>query len=257
MWVAAIVCAALLLGALGNAGAALAASLSVDMALAGGVVDTQPGFEAFAVANNVQSASKAFGGGFTVTLTNHKADYIGARHWLTPTDSGLLTTSALYRDFVFAHDKSGQAGEPPLGTERGFDLLIEGLLPNTTYDARFWSYAPGNTGNRVSAWSVAGEALPFIEYAFDGGVLGEPDSNDDYQFSTTFTATAAGSVTFQPRRLDTSLNSSGEHDHGVFLNAFEITPTAVPIPLPAAAWMGLALFGCMAASTARRKLRKA
>ena len=109
-------------------------------------------------------------------------------------------------------------------------------------------------GNRVSAWYIAGEAAPFIEYTFDGSVL--PDSDDDYQFATAFTATAAGTVTFLPRRLDTSIGA-GENDHGVFLNAFEVTL----VPLPGSIHMGIALFsllGCMAGVAAiRRKSRRA
>ena len=97
---------------------------------------------------------------------------------------------------------------------------------------------------RSDPTALRSDPTALLEYAFSGAVL--PDSNDDYQFSTGFTSTAAGSVTFQPRRLDT-----GELDHGVFLNAFEIEV----IPLPGGAWVGLVLFGMAGVGAVRRKLR--
>lgn len=220
--------------------------LLVDSGLTG-VSDPQAGFTEFLVTDGAASAMTPLSGGVTMTVTNVNAQYIGARHRAAPVDGGSLTTSALYRDLIFAFDKSGQSGEPPLGTPRGFDVDLSGLLPNTEYRLTVWSWdVSTGSDNRASEWTLTGATSDSLQYAFDGFIT--PTADGDNQFQLVAQSTAAGALTLAGRRLDTSVNANGEYDHGVFLNALRVE--VIPEPTSAA----LALLAASGVMLRRRRV---
>jgi hypothetical protein len=100
----------------------------------------------------------------------------------TPLNSGFLTMSDLYRDFIFSPDSNNG----------GLNVTIDGLEPNTEYLFEIWSYDPVSVGGtidgvpnfRVSDWFAGG--FQVIEnYSFRGE---NAPTNDLASF--TFTATA-------------------------------------------------------------------
>jgi hypothetical protein len=200
-----------------------------------GLPDTQPGFTDFPVNDGAQTASIGLGDGVALHISNIDADYIGAKHGTMPTDAAGLTTSALYRDCIYAYDKSGQPGEPPLGTPRGLDVTLTGLTPNALYEVEAWSW---NTSpfpdSRASEWTLIGTTSDSLQFTFDGSVV--PSSDTDNTFKLVAEATGSGSLLLEGRRLDSSVNASSENSHGVYLNAVSVT--LVPEPSSVAVLVG-------------------
>jgi len=199
--------------------------LAVDFNMRGAnETDTQSGFNSFAI-NSVGSAtltqtgtvSRVFGS-YTVSLAGSGSNpgYVD-RHRTTPTDSGALTQSALYRDFVFSSDTGSG----------GLNVTVDGLLANQTYQVTIWSFDSGSTGGgiRYSDWTANG-ILERSGYNFTGTAL--PTSNTQNQITFKVTSSPGGQIAIQGRRVAPTAASQV----AVFLNALQLdlsTPDAPTI----------------------------
>jgi hypothetical protein len=139
----------------------------------------------------------------------------------TPLNSGFLTTSDLYRDFIFSPDSNNG----------GLNVTIDGLEPNTEYLFEIWSYDPVSVGGtiggvpnfRVSDWFAGG--FQVIEnYSFRGE---NAPTNDLASFTFTATADIDGLLVISGRRDQLSTNSVSPQP-GVFLNGLRVS--SIPEP---------------------------
>lgn len=167
-----------------------------------GAADTQPGFLGM-----TQTQSGLTFNGVTVSLSVAGGATLDDRDRATPIDSGGLTMSQIYDDFIFAN-----------GTFDGAELQVrlQGLTPNTTYRVTLWSFDSTSLGTRVSNWTEIASGVPVTiedNYAFAGEEL--PTSNSDHTMAADLTTTAAGELILRGVR-------NGGTSHGVFLNALRI-----------------------------------
>ncbi len=166
---------------------------------------TQPGFSSFTlpVAASPGPITRTFGGAH-VTLSGVGGISMQSRRRTAPVNAGGFTEERLLQDFVFAPDTT-------LG--QGLDVAIDFLEPNQTYTLTIWSYDNANNA-RVSDWTANGTVIT-NGYLFNGTNL--PTSNAMYQFSSSITADAQGSIRIQARRSDLATAANN-----VFLNALQI-----------------------------------
>ena len=134
---------------------------------------TQPGFEAFPVANGGADQSQTFGA-VSVTLDGQ---------WITrdrtaPADNPpAFTENGLLRDFASPYE--------PLS------VTIEGLKANTMYDVSVWAYDADNYSVFTSDWFANGELLA-DDFSVDG--TSDPSSNAQQRIDFLVTSTALGEL---------------------------------------------------------------
>ena len=176
--------------------------------------NTQAGFQPFLITSNGSATSvqttpttRTYGA-ISVTLSNSNPSVgYDDRVRNTPTDSGSLTTSALFRDFVFSRETTGSTN--------GLDVFISGLNASQQYDITIWSFDSSSTGSRISDWFANG-VLVTNDYTFNGSVLPTIDSDDRFTFRAT--ASGSGGILVSGRR-DLAANT-----FAVFINAMQVTP---------------------------------
>lgn len=178
---------------------------------------TQPGFTPFLIDTEGGSQAIQSGavsrqvGALTVTLSGDAVEPgYDDRLRDTPGNAGAFTESLLLRDFVFsrARDSAG-----------GLTITIAGLPAHALCRLRLWSFDSGSVGSREAQWLANGVVVN-ERWQFDGRML--PDANDRYRFEFAAAADAQGMIRLEGWRLETSVNSGGTAEFGVFLNALQI-----------------------------------
>ena len=174
---------------------------------------TMPGFSAFLINGTsgiISNATIQSYGSVSVTLSNTPGFGYDDAIRGAPATNGAFTEFALLRDFVFSRSRTNNGG---------LDIILDGLAPNRAHAVTVWSYDVLSTGQRVSDWFANG-ALVKENYTFNGQV--PPTSNAQYQFTFETISDATGRIVIQGRRDSASLNTSGQPDYGVFLNALQV-----------------------------------
>jgi hypothetical protein len=150
----------------------------------------------------------------------------------TPTNSGALTTAALYQDLIFAGTSTGPTG--------GIDMRVSGgqLLPDTKYLISIFDFDSGSTAlpqPRTANWLDGNNADALVMATSFNGTTA-PTSNDQDKFTGIATTDASGALLLHGRNT-TARTSTGGVQLGVIMNGFEINP----IPEPAT--LGLCVLG--------------
>ena len=203
-----------------------AAILSVDIGDISGS-DVQAGFDEFLIGGEIAagtSVSQTFGGiTLDVAAVGEKAQ---DRLRPGPSDGGALTTSALYRDFVFSYSKD-------VGS--GLDVTVSGLDANTQYNVTLWSFdiLSNAMDGRFSDWTANG-AIAQEDYMFSGSggsVPTTPTADGDNSFTMQITSDASGAILLEGRWDTKSDSVAGNPDFGVFLNGIQVTEIPEPVSL--------------------------
>ncbi len=165
--------------------------------------NSEAGWASFTLADNGEQFN-----GVRVTISPIGGVPLDDRDRTTPVDDPpSLTLDQIYDDFVFARSQTD-------GT--GMEVLLEGLVPQETYDVTLWSFDTGSVANRVANWVEASTGEPLevgLDYTFDG--RDSPTSNLDHTLTATLTASSAGTLLLQGTR-------NGGSSFGVFLNGLQI-----------------------------------
>ena len=81
--------------------------------------------------------------GIEVTISPYGATTLDDRDRTGPVDAGSFSLDQVYDDVIYANDAAGT----------GMEILIEGLVPNVSYDLLLRSYDFGASGTRQSTWT--------------------------------------------------------------------------------------------------------
>lgn len=185
--------------------------LAVDINDIDNTTNTQTGFDVLTRNSGGAGVMSDTFGGITVDVDPFGFSFGDFdRKRSTPVDSGPLTESAIYQDFVFSD--SGAAGT------RGYDTTVTGLAANKWYRTEVWSFDQASGGNRVSDWTTIGgngTVLVADDYTFNGSTL--PTANDDSKFSFWVQTDNSGQFKLEGR------NVTGAAQPGVFFNGLAIT----------------------------------
>lgn len=149
-------------------------------------------------------------GDISVTLSNTPGFGYDDRVNGAPGTNGAFNESLLLRDFVYSRSRTNNGG---------LDLTLEGLATNAAYTITVWSFDSLSSGKRVSDWFANGN-LVRDNYTFNGQVA--PTSNDQYQFTFDVISDTLGRIQISARRDSASVNTLGQPDYGVYLNALRV-----------------------------------
>lgn len=177
--------------------------------------------------------------GLTLTFPATSGNYTARDRTGTTANTGSFTYNSLYRDVVNSSSSSGN-----------LRFNFTGLLPNTTYELRFYAYDHNASASRTmifTDWSsgTAGTGTSTGSVTFAGSYVFTGAAEDNYRFSTLITATSTASGTLEIRETTGGAYASQ-------FNGFEIASiSSVPEPSSYAAIAGaLALTG---AAVSRRR----
>ena len=166
----------------------------------GDQIDTEADFIPFTLDDSGQIVD-----GVRVTLSGFDGAILSDRDRANPADRlPGFNQDQLYDDFVIANAATEGSG---------LDILLEGLLPNHTYDLTLWSFDPHAARPRVTDWAeVLGDQVIARNHVVDGTVL--PNSDYEFTLSSTITSSDDG------RLLLRGVRNGGVA--GVFLNALRL-----------------------------------
>lgn len=173
-----------------------------------------PGWSAFSIdgtSGAITNPTVRTFGSISVTLSNTLGFGYDDRLNSAPATNGAFTEFLLLRDFVYSRSRTNNGG---------LDVTLEGLAPNRAYAITVWSFDPGSIGQRVSDWYANG-TLVKENYTFNGQVA--PSNNAQYQFTFEVKSDEMGRILIWARRDSSSVNTAGQADYGVFLNALQVT----------------------------------
>jgi hypothetical protein len=142
-----------------------------------------------------------------VTISPYGATTLDDRDRTGPVDAGSFSLDQVYDDVIYA--VNGAAGT-------GMEILVEGLVPNATYDLLLRSYDFGASGARQSIWTEesSGQSVVIASpYSFDGNVV--PASNNDYAMRASLVTSAQGTLLLRGVQVGA--------DRSVMVNALELT----------------------------------
>jgi hypothetical protein len=193
------------------------ANLSIDLNDRGNATLTQSGFDAFLIADEVNTPVTNTYGDIDVTLYMVGPDVYKDRLRSAPLNDGAFTESDLLRDFVYANDSAGG----------GLNVEVNGLTPNGIYTGSIWCVDDVSSGVRMSDW-IANGTVVANNYTFDGADISydpivSPPSNDTYRIDFTATASADGVLMIQGRHEKLSDGVS------VMLNGLQLTDTGTTL----------------------------
>jgi len=174
--------------------------------------------------------------GLSLTFPAPTGQYTARDRTTTTADTGNFTYSNLYRDIV----SSGSNGTLSIG--------FTGLLANTTYQLRFYSYDDSAVASRTmifTDWTSgsAGTGAATGSVTYTGGHVFTGAVGDNYLYSTLITVTSSATGT-----LDIRQTAGG--NYASVLNGFEIISV---IPEPSTYAMIAGALGLMGAVSFRRR----
>ena len=181
-------------------------SLALDFDFRGSPF-TESGFQQFVLSGSGAQTTptvRAYGG-VEVSVGGSGGVQFDDRKRTTPTNTIDFTGEKIFQDFIFANDQTGT---------RGLDVTVSYLEPNQLYTVTIWSFDSGNSGARVSDWSINGNMV-YDNYTFNGSIW--PTANDQYRFSTNVMSDANGALLISGRRDPSSAGLA------VFLNALKVS----------------------------------
>ncbi len=173
-----------------------AAILSVDF----GAVGPESGFQ-------LQNSQTAL---YSTSLGDITVD-TGTTSFFPRGSSGV--NQDLYGDFTFTNNGA---------TGFTFSLSGGGILADTAYELKFWSYDSNTTNPSTVSYNGTNGSTGSLDITFDSGAGSGPSTLDQYAGTATFTSNNSGV-------LDILVTSNAE---GPRINGFEI------VPEPSAALLG-------------------
>jgi hypothetical protein len=167
-----------------------------------GAANTEPGY-----ATMTLDEPGAVFGGIGVTISPFGVTTLDDRDRTGPADAGQFALDQVYDDVIYAN--AGAVGT-------GMEILVEGLVPNVSYDLVIRSYDFGAVGTRQSIWTEesGGQSVVIASpYSFDGTVV--PTSNDDFAMRASLITSPQGTLLLRGVQAGT--------ERSVMVNALELT----------------------------------
>lgn len=167
-----------------------------------GAANTEPGYAVMTLDENNSTFD-----GVKLTLSAYGATTLDDRDRTGPVDAGAFTLDQLYDDLIYA--VGGGAGT-------GMEILIEGLVPNASYDVLLRSYDDLVSNTRQSIWTEesSGQSVVIASpYNLSGSVA--PTTNDDHAMRAELVSSPQGTLLLRGVQVGT--------DRSVMINALELT----------------------------------
>ncbi len=166
-----------------------------------GAANTEPGYSVMTL-----DESNAVFDGIELTISPFGATTLDDRDRTGPVDAGSFSLDQVYDDVIYANAAVGA----------GMEILIEGLVPNVSYDLLLRSYDFGASGARQSTWTEesSGQSVVIASpYILDGNI--GPTSNDDYVMRANLVTSPQGTLLLRGVQVGA--------DRSVMVNALELT----------------------------------
>lgn len=126
----------------------------------------------------------------------------------------LASLNNVGEDFIFSSTSSYTVGTP-----RGMDVTISGLIANTPYPVTVWAYDRASATNRAAVWTdVAGGASATLTFNGADGQIADDAAFNARSITLTAQSNAGGQIILQGRAAPSGHATS----HNVFVNALQV-----------------------------------